>query len=575
MSTIRTLCGGLKRKYVILTCLSPFSMVGEVLLETLIPLIMVKIIDVGIKNHDIYYVVRTGALMIALSFLSLCFGAAGGRLASVASQGFSANLRRKLFAKVQTYSFLNIDRFGTGSLVTRLTTDVTNLQNMYQALIRPFVRSPFMLVSGTIMASYLNLRLATVFFTAIPVLGLFLFLIARTAYPRFKTMFLRYDELNNTVQENLRAIRVVKSFVRGEFENQKFSRVAELLRDTQAGAERIVVLNAPLMMIVTYSCIISVLWFGGNMIIAGTMTTGELVSFVTYISQILMSLMMLSMMFIQLIMSRTSCERVLEVLHEEIDIKNPAEPVTEVKDGSIDFNDVSFSYFKDKTKCALEHISLHIPSGLRVGIIGGTGSSKTTLVSMIERLYDVTEGSVCVGGVDVRKYDTTVLRDSVAMVLQKNVLFSGTIAENLRWGNERATDDELRSVCKAAQADDFICSFPAGYDTELGQGGVNLSGGQKQRLCIARALLKHPRILILDDSTSACDTATDAKIRSALSTTCRGITQLIIAQRISSVQDCDLIVVLDEGRVAATGKHTELLQTSHIYREVYDTQQTK
>lgn len=575
MSSIRKLCGGLKKKYVLLTCLSPVSMIGEVLLETLIPLIMAKIIDVGIANQDIHYVFSTGLLMIGLSCLSLCCGASGGRLASVASQGFSHNLRRKLFARVQTFSFSNIDHFGTGSLVTRLTTDVTNLQNVYQSLIRPFVRAPFMLVSGTLMACYLNIRLATVFFLAIPFLAVFLAVIAFLAYPRFRTMFIRYDELNNTVQENLRAIRVVKSFVRRDYERDKFNSVAQLLRDTQAGAERIVILNGPLMMLVTYACIISVLWFGGNMIIRKDMTTGELVSFVTYISQILMSLMMLSMMFIQLIISKASFSRVLEVLDEDIDIKNPPDCVFTVKDGSIDFKDVSFSYFGDKNKCALEKINLHIPSGATVGIIGGTGSSKTTLVSMIPRLYDVLEGSVSVGGVDVRKYDTKTLRDSVAMVLQKNVLFSGTIAENLRWGNENASDDELKAACQASDALGFVSSLPDSFETDLGQGGVNLSGGQKQRLCIARALLKNPKILILDDSTSACDTATDARIRSALKNQHQGVTKLIIAQRISSVEDSDFIIVLDEGKIAAIGKHDQLLQTSEIYRQVYETQKNK
>lgn len=583
MSNLHKILGGLEKRFVVLSCLSPLSMIGEVALEMMIPLIMARIIDIGIAQQDIGYVFRTGALMVLAALVSLSFGIAGGRFSSVAAQGFSKNLRRKLFSRVQTFSFSNMDKFGTGSLVTRLTTDVTNLQNLYQNVIRSMVRAPFMLVTGTFMACMLNRRLATVFFVVIPVLAVVLAVIAVSAYPRFRLMFTRYDELNNTVQENLRAIRVVKSFVRERFENDKFERVAAALRDTQVRAEKIVIMNQPIMQLSIYSCIICVLWFGGNMIISGSMQTGELISFITYITQILMSLMMLSMMFVQLILSRASMSRVLEVLDEEPHIQSPdgapegvivqsADSIATVRDGSIDFNHVSFSYLQDEKNCVLSDIDLHIKSGETVGIIGGTGSSKSTLVQLLPRLYDVLSGSVHVGGVDVRKYNLAALRDAVGMVLQKNVLFSGTIRENLCWGNAHATDEEITAACVAADADGFVRALPSGYDTELGQGGVNLSGGQKQRLCIARALLKKPRILILDDSTSACDTATDARIRAALKTALPGTTKLIIAQRIASVQDADMIVVLDDGRISGTGTHEKLLAENKVYREVYESQ---
>ncbi|MCR5724294.1 MAG: ABC transporter ATP-binding protein/permease [Treponema sp.] len=571
MSKVQKLTGGMERKYAVLSALSPLSMICEVVMEMLIPLMMASIVDKGIANHDIAYVLRLGLCMVLSALLSLSFGIAGARFSSVAAQGFSKNLRRKLFARVQTFSFSNMDKFGTGSLVTRLTTDVTNLQNLYQNIIRAMVRAPFMLITGTFMACMLNRKLSMVFLVVVPVLGTLLAVISVSAYPRFRAMFTRYDELNNTVQENLRAIRVVKTFVRAAFENKKFDTVAESLRDTQVRAEKIVIMNAPLMQLSVYSCIIAVLWFGGRMIIAGTMQTGELISFITYITQILMSLMMLSMMLVQLILSRASMSRVLEVLDEEPDIVS-RENVSTVKDGSIDFNHVSFSYVGDAANCVLTDINLHIPSGATVGIIGGTGSSKSTLVQLLPRLYDVLSGSVMVGGVDVRQYDLTVLRDAVSMVLQKNVLFSGTIRENLRWGNQHATDEEIREACEASDADSFVRALPDGYETMLGQGGVNLSGGQKQRLCIARALLKKPRILILDDSTSACDTATDARIRSALRTALPGTTRLIIAQRIASVQDADMIVVMNDGVIAGLGTHEELLSSNEIYREVYESQ---
>lgn len=571
------LLDGLEKKYKSYSFLSPLTMIGEVVLETAIPLMMARIIDVGIAGRNLSYVLKIGLLMILLSVLSLAFGALGARFASVAAFGFSRNLRRNLFARVQEFSFGNVDRFSTSSLVTRLTTDVTNVQNTYQMLIRICVRAPFNLLSGTIMAAVISGRLSLLFAVAVPVLAVCLFLIARTAYPRFGVMLRNYDVLNNTVQENLTGIRVVKSFVRRAFENEKFHSAADSVRKSQVNAEKIVILNMPLMQIVAYSCIIASLWFGGRMIVAGDMLTGELVSFITYITQILMSLMMLSMVFISIIISRASITRVCEILNEEPEIVSPSENCVtgSVRNGSIDFKNVSFSYLKDPSNCVLSGISLHIESGMTAGIIGGTGSSKTTLVSLIPRLYDCLKGSVLVAGVDVRKYDVVALRDSVAMVLQNNVLFSGSIRQNLKWGNENASDEEIKEACVAADADEFISSLPDGYDTSLGQGGVNLSGGQKQRLCIARALLKKPKVLILDDSTSAVDTATDARIRKSLRSCLPDTTKIIIAQRINSVQDADVIFVMDNGTLSASGTHEQLLKSCSIYREVYESQQAK
>ena len=588
MSTVSKLLSGLEKKYKLFSILSPVSMIGEVAMETVIPLIMAKIIDTGIADKNISYVARMGLLMVGLACVSLGFGALGGIFSAQGATGFSHNLRRKVFGKIQTFSFGNIDHFSTSSLVTRLTTDITNLQNTYQMIVRMCFRAPFMLVSGTVMACMINLRLATIFFIAIPFLALCLVLIATKAYPRFTLMMKRYDSLNNTVQENLNAIRVVKSFVRSDYENKKFKESAESVRKAQVAAEKLVILNLPLMEVVIYSCIIAALWFGGKMIAVGDMKTGELISFITYIGQILMSLMMLSMIFIMLVLSRASVSRVIEVLDEVPEIKNPEEKVfvnqddkvvhgsfDRVPNGSIDFKNVSFSYLKDPGNCVLSDVNLHIESGEMIGIIGGTGSSKTTMVSLIPRLYDVLSGSVSVGGIDVRKYDLKALRDGVAMVLQKNVLFSGTIKENLLWGDENAGDEEMIAACKASDAYEFVSSFPKGFETDLGQGGVNLSGGQKQRLCIARALLKKPKILILDDSTSAVDTATDARIRSALRSTLPETTKIIIAQRINSVQDADKIIVLDNGKINGIGTHAELLENNAIYREVYESQQSK
>lgn len=570
---------GLEKKYKVFSFLSPLTMIGEVVMETSIPLMMARIIDIGVAESDLSYVLRTSIIMILMSCFSLACGALGGRFAAVASLGFARNIRRRLFSKVQEFSFSNIDRFSTSSLVTRLTTDVTNVQNTYQMFVRTCVRAPFMLVSGTILAFFINKQLSSIFLIAIPLLALALAVIGLSAYPRFRVMLKHYDGMNETVRENLSAIRVVKSYVREDFENKKFDNAAGNVRNTQVRAERIVILNGPLMQAVVYLCIITALWFGGKMIVFGGMKTGELVSFITYITQILMSLMMLSMVFITFVLARASISRILEVLEEEPEIKNPcnafSEPVTEVKDGSIDFKDVSFSYTNDISNCVLKDINLHINSGQLVGILGGTGSSKSTLVSLIPRLYDVTRGQVSVGGVDVHRYDLKTLRDCVAVVLQKNVLFSGTIRSNLLWGNENAGEEEIVAACRAADAHGFISSLPDGYETELGQGGVNLSGGQKQRICIARALLKNPKVLILDDSTSAVDTATDARIKAALRSSHNHITKIIIAQRISSLRDADVIYVMDNGTISGVGTHEELLETNGIYREIYESQQAR
>ena len=551
-------------------------------MEVLIPLLMAKIVDVGIASHNIQYVVRTGLLMIGAACLSLTFGVLSGRFAALASTGFSHNLRRNLFAKVQDLAFSNMDKFGTASLVTRLTSDVTNTQNTYQMVIRICVRSPAMLISAAIMAFFIDRELASFLLIVIPVLAVVLALIGFKAFPRFKEMMRQYDRLNANVQENLTGIRVVKSFVQEEAESRKFSDTAERLRNAQLKAERIIIWNMPVLQLMMYACIIVLLWSGGTRIIAGTMQAGELVSFLTYISQILISLMMISMIFVMLILSRASIARIMEVLDEQAAIQDPAKNPdtaqaagalkTTITSGSVEFKNVSFNYL-DHGEPVLSTVNLHIPSGTTVGIIGGTGSSKSTLVQLIPRLYDATEGQVLVDGQDVRTIPLETLRQAVGMVLQKNVLFSGTIRENLLWGNKRATDKELEEACARADANNFIKGFPQGYDTVLGQGGVNLSGGQKQRLCIARALLTRPKILILDDSTSAVDTATDARIRQALKESLPETTKIIIAQRIASIQDADFIVVLDNGKIAATGSHTELLEACGIYREVYESQQ--
>ncbi len=582
MSNISKMIKGLERRFKVFSVLSPVTMIGEVVMETLIPLMMARIIDLGIYEKNLRYVVISGLIMILMALVSLACGFCGGRFSALASQGFSRNLRRNLFAKVQSFSFGNVDRFSTSSLVTRLTTDVTNVQNTYQMIIRMCIRAPFMLLSGLALSLVINRRLSLIFLIAIPFLVLVLSLLSSRAYPRFQKMLGQYDKLNNTVQENLIAVRVVKSFVREDFEKEKFESSADTLRRMQVRAEKLVIFIMPVMQIVIYMAIIAALWFGGRMVTFGGMKSGELISFLSYIGQVLMSLMMLSMVFIMLVLSRASISRIVEVLDEEAEIKNPPASddcpqggLTEVKDASIDFENVSFSYLKDQNNLVLENINLHIDSGAVVGIIGGTGSSKSTLVSLIPRLYDCLDGTVKVGGLDVKKYNLHTLRDSVAMVLQKNVLFSGSVKDNLRWGNENASDEEMVEVCKAASCDDFISSLPDGYDSHIEQGGTNLSGGQKQRLCIARALLKNPKILILDDSTSALDTATDAKIRHALKSSLPESTKIIIAQRIASVQEADVIFVMDNGKINGFGSHEELLKNNEIYREVYESQQSE
>lgn len=577
MSTIKKLIYGLEKKYKINSILAPLTIIGEVIMEVLIPLIMAKIIDQGIATQNANYVIKYGLIMIGCAILSLSCGVLSGRFAAVASLGFAKNLRRNLFNKVQDFSFANCDKFTTASLVTRLTTDVTNTQNTYMMIIRTCIRSPIMFISSIIMSFYINSKLALVFVVAIPLIAIPIALIATKAFPRFQVMMKKYDKLNISVQENLTGIRVVKAFVRENHENEKFAQTADDLRKAQIKAEKLVILNMPLMQIVMYLSIIAILWFGGNMIIGQTMQTGQLISFITYLMQILMSLMMISMIFVMLVMSKASITRILEVLDEKIDIANPQ--ITDstkdiaVKDGSVKFENVSFSYDKKESTQVLSNINLEFKSGQTIGIIGGTGSSKTTLVQLIPRFYDTLSGTIKVGGIDVKQYQLKTLRDSVAMVLQKNVLFTGTIKENLKWGNPNATDEQIIQACKSACADDFISSFPEGYETVLGQGGVNLSGGQKQRICIARALLKQPKILILDDSTSAVDTTTDASIRTALQNSLKDTTKIIIAQRINSVKDSDVIYVLDEGKISDFGTHEELLKNSVIYREVYESQQ--
>lgn len=564
-------CLGSYKKYAILT---PIMVIGEVILEIFLPLIMAKIIDVGIGKSDVGYVVKMGALMVLMATIALLFGALAGRFAAVAGMGFAKGLRKKLFGKVQEFSFANVDKFSTASLITRLTTDVTNTQNAFMMMIRVLVRAPIMLVSATIMAVTINARLAVIFLIAIPVLGTALYIIITQAYPRFRSMLKLYDGMNASLQENLVAIRVVKAFVREDHEKKKFEGAAAAVRKAQISAEGLIICNMPIMQFVMYACMMAISWFGGRMVIGGTLLTGELMSFINYVTQILISLMMISFMFVMLVMSRASVFRILEVLDEDIDIKDSdLDSDLEVEDGSIVFENVSFSYSKNKDNLTLEDCSFEIKAGETIGLIGGTGSAKTSLVQLIPRLYDVMEGSVLVGGHDVRDYRLDTLRDAVSMVLQKNVLFSGTIRENLKWGNGAATDEEIIEACKAAQAHEFVSSFPEGYDTDLGQGGVNVSGGQKQRLCIARALLKKPKVIILDDSTSAVDTATDSKIRQAFREKLSGTTTIIIAQRIASVCDADRIIVMDEGRINGIGTHEELLAANSIYREVYESQQ--
>ena len=571
--TMRKLLSLLRGRDLWMSILTPILIVGEVIMEVSIPKAMSKIVDIGIANRDIDYVLKAGGVMALMALVSLFFGAMAAWTASIASMGFGRSVRQGLFYRVQDFSFSNIDRFSTSSLITRMTTDITNLQNAFMMVIRTLVRAPIMFISASIMAFSINAELSCIFLVAVPILGSVLAFTISKAHPRFKKMLRCFDKLNAKIQENLIGIRVVKAFVRGDYEDQNFDECADAVRQTQIRAERMVILNMPIMQMMVYLCIILVLWLGGNMIVAGQMGTGELVSFISYVNQILMSLMMIAFSFTMLVISKASVSRIVEVLNDTPDIPDHKDSDIAVSDGSIAFEDVSFSYQGDLSRCTLEHINLQIKSGETIGIIGGTGSAKSTLVHLIPRLYEATEGAVKVGGVDVKDYRQKTLRDQVAMVLQKNVLFSGTIRENLRWGNPDATDEEIVAACKAAQAHDFIMEFPNGYDTELGQGGLNVSGGQKQRLCIARALLKKPKIVILDDSTSAVDTATDSKIRAAFRKELSDTTTIIIAQRISSVSDADRIVVLEEGKISAVGTHDELLKSSEIYREVYESQQ--
>ena len=573
MSKISKLVHGMERKYVVSSVLSPICMIGEVVMEVIIPFVMAKIIDVGIANSDLPYVIKVGLLMVSLACVSLCFGVLGTVFSTRAAQGFAHNLRNRLYAKIQSFSFANIDKFSTASLVTRLTTDVNMIQNVYRMLIHMCVRSPFMLIAGSIMAVRINKTLAAVFLFAVPVILIGIFTLSSIAHPRFEKMMKKVDGINSAIQENLIGIRVVKAYVRGDFEGEKFYKSADDLRRAQIHAEKVIIFMGPIMMLVMYLSMLAVMWFGGRQVVWGSMKAGELISFFTYVTQVLSALMFVGMIFISLVLVRACNKRVIEVLDEVPDIKNPENPVMEVKDGSVEFENVNFSYNKSVDNCVLSDVNLSIKSGQVVGIIGGTGSSKTTLVSLLPRLYDTLSGTVKVGGINVRDYDMTVLRDSVAMVLQKNVLFSGTIKDNLRWGNENATDEQIIEACKAADADSFVQSFPDGYETDLGQGGVNVSGGQKQRLCIARALLKNPKILILDDSTSAVDTATEGRIRKSLKELAPDTTKIIIAQRISSVKEADVIFVLDEGKISGCGTHDQLLESNKIYREVFESQQ--
>ena len=577
MSKIKKLLTGLEKRYIFSSMMSPVVMIGEVMMEVIIPFVMAKIIDNGIGGNggdgDLQFVIRYGLLMIGLACISLVCGVLGTFCSTYGAQGFACTLRKRLFTKIQGFSFSNIDKFSTASLVTRLTTDINMAQNVYRMLIQMCIRSPFMLIAGTIMAFRINPKMAILFVIAIPTIAIGILIISSIAHPRFEKMMKKFDGLNAAIQENLVGIRIVKAYVRGEYEEEKFRKAADDVRTAQVRAEKVIIFSMPLMTLVMYISMIAVMWFGGKMVVNGTMLSGELISFFTYVTQILSSLMMLGMVFVSLIMVKASNKRIIEVLDEVPDIDNPENPVMTVKDGSVEFDNVSFSYNKKADNCVLKDINLKIKSGQVVGIIGGTGSSKTTLVSLLPRLYDVFSGSVKVGGTDVRDYDIAALRDSVAMVLQKNVLFSGTIMENLRWGNPDATPEQIKAACQAADADNFVTSFPDGYETMLGQGGVNVSGGQKQRLCIARALLKNPKILILDDSTSAVDTATETRIRTALRDIAPQTTKIIIAQRISSVKEADVIFVLDEGSLSGYGTHDELLAKNEIYREVFESQQ--
>ena len=568
---LKTLLSQVK-EYKTASLLAPLFTALEVVMELFIPFITAAIIDQGIEAGDLGQVYRYGALMIVMAFLSLCFGTLAGRFSAKASAGFACNLRDALYAKVQTFSFSNIDKYSTAGLVTRMTTDVTNMQNAYQMILRIAVRAPLMLVCSMCMCFFISVQLSAVFLVALVVLGVSLIFIMTRTIPVFQKVFRRYDDLNASVQENVSAIRVVKAFVREAYEDEKFKKAADGLYRLFVKAESTLALNSPIMMLVVYGSILALSWFGAHYIVAGELTTGNLTSLFSYVMGVLMSLMMLSMIFVMVTMSIASAERICEVLKETPALADPERPLMTVSDGRVDFDHVSFSYQHGSGEVVLRDLDLHIASGETIGVVGGTGSGKSSLVNLISRLYDVDQGSVRVGGVDVRDYDLEALRNQVAVVLQKNVLFSGTILDNLRWGKEDATEEECREAARLACADEFIDRFPDGYNTWIEQGGANVSGGQKQRLCIARALLKKPKVLILDDSTSAVDTATDAKIREAFARQIPGTTKIIIAQRVSSVQNADRILVLDNGAVSGFDTHENLLKTNRIYQEIYEAQ---
>ena len=552
--------------------LTPSFMVLEVLMETLIPLLMASMIDNGISKGNLKHIFITGGIMTVCAVIALLAGIMGGKYGARASAGFARNLRQAMFENIQTFSFANIDRFSTAGLVTRMTTDITNLQNAYQMILRMFTRAPVNLICAMIMTFLINAKLASVYLVAIVLLGIVLGILLKATYKYFNQVFEKYDELNASVQENVSSIRVVKAFVREDHEVKKFNKAADNVYRLFVKAENAMVSVSPIMMLTVYGSIIAISWFGANMIVGGELTTGELTSMLTYCMNILMSLLMVAMVFVMITMSLASARRVSDVLEEKSDLTNPENPDYEVKDGSIDFENVSFSYNKKGEKPVLKDINLSIKSGETIGIIGGTGSSKTSLVNLIGRIYDVTQGKVKVGGKDVRSYDIETLRNEVSVVLQNNVLFSGSILDNLRWGDENASEEECINACKLACADDFIQTFPNKYNTHIEQGGTNVSGGQKQRICIARALLKKPKILILDDSTSAVDTATDAKIRRAFKEEIPNTTKIIISQRVSSVENADRIIVMDDGQIRDVGSHDELIKTSAIYREIYEAQ---
>ena len=564
--------GGQIKEFKKVSILTPLCMIMEVIFEMFIPLLMASIIDDGVNAGNMGHIYKVGAIMVVAAFCGLLFGVLGGKFGAEASAGFARNLRKSMYENIQTFSFSNIDKYSTAGLVTRMTTDVTNLQNAYQMILRMFVRAPISLVTAMIMAFMINARLATIYLIAVFFLGTVLCIMVPKAAKYFEATFKKYDDLNASVQENVSSIRVVKAYVREDYEKDRFHKASENVYRMFVRAERIVVANMPIMQLTVYTCIILISWLGAKMIVQNTLTTGELMSLLTYCMNILMSLMMLSMVFVMITMSGASAKRVAEVLEEKADLVNPENPDFEIKDGSIRFEHVSFSYRKGSGQNVLQDINLDIKSGETIGIIGGTGSSKSSLVNLISRLYDVEEGTVYVGGKDVRRYDLETLRNNVAMVLQKNVLFSGTILNNLKWGNKDATDEECKEACRLACADEFIEKMPEGYDTYIEQGGTNVSGGQKQRLCIARALLKNPKILILDDSTSAVDTATDARIRKAMATHIPGTTKIIIAQRVSSIESADHIIVLEDGKINGYGTHEELLTNNVIYRDVYESQ---